>query len=224
MLETIRDNKKHIKSIIIASSDKAYGDYPKKDLPYREDYHLKPRYPYDVSKACADMISKAYTTELFNLPIIITRFSNIYGPGQLNFSPQFPEALRCIIKNKKFIPRSDGKDFRDFIFIKDIVDVYLLLARKLYFKPSLSGEVFNAGNNKPITVKNLLQKIYFQQNKKTEYLEIVKLMKNKNTTGEIKFQSMNYRKLNKFFRWKPKYNIEKSLNITFAWYRKYLNK
>tara|TARA_B100002051_G_C16673583_1_gene605871 strand:+ start:383 stop:1390 length:1008 start_codon:yes stop_codon:yes gene_type:complete len=224
LLETIRDNKKHIKSIIIASSDKAYGDYPKKDLPYREDYHLKPRYPYDVSKACADMISKAYTTELFNLPIIITRFSNIYGPGQLNFSTIFPDAIRCIIKNKKFIPRSDGKDFRDFIFIKDIVDVYLLLARKLYFKPSLSGEVFNAGNNKPITVKNLLQKIYFHQNKKTEYLEIVKLMKNKNTTGEIKFQSMNYRKLNKFFRWKPKYNIEKSLNITFAWYRKYLNK
>ena len=95
---------------------------------------------------------------------------------------------------------------------------------KTLFLISLSGEVFNAGNNKPITVKNLLQKIYFHQNKKTEYLEIVKLMKNKNTTGEIKFQSMNYRKLNKFFRWKPKYNIEKSLNITFAWYRKYLNK
>ena len=86
LLETIRESKKKVKSIIIASSDKAYGNYPLKSLPYKESYPLKPNFPYDTSKACADMIAKSYSSKLFNLPIVITRFANIYGPGQLNFT------------------------------------------------------------------------------------------------------------------------------------------
>ena len=124
-------NNKYIKSIIVASSDKSYGEYPKKFLPYKETYLSRAVYPYDVSKACADMISRSYASDLFGLPIIITRFANIYGPGQLNFSALIPDLINSIIKNKKFLPRGDGKDLRDFVYIDDIVDVYLLLSKTL---------------------------------------------------------------------------------------------
>ena len=220
--EVLRENKKKIKSIIVASSDKAYGNYPRHKLPYKEDYKLNPLYPYDVSKACADLISKSYTSEVFKLPIIITRFSNIYGPGQLNFSAIFPDSIKSIIQNKQFRPRSNGKDLRDYIFINDIVDIYEILAKNLYNNNSLSGEIFNAGSNKPISVKNLLRTIFYHKNKKKEYKSILDKMKNKRTKGEIKFQSMDYSKLNKFFNWKPKYNLKSSLEITFNWYEKFL--
>ena len=94
LMEVIRENKKKIKSIIIASSDKAYGNYPLIRLPYKESYQLKPNYPYDTSKACADMIAKSYASKLYKLPIIITRFANIYGPGQLNFTALIPDLIR----------------------------------------------------------------------------------------------------------------------------------
>ena len=220
--EAVRESKNTIRSIIVASSDKAYGNYPRHKLPYKEDYKLNPLYPYDVSKACADLISKSYTSEVFKLPIIITRFSNIYGPGQLNFSAIFPDSIKSIIENKSFIPRSNGKDLRDYIFINDIVDIYEILAKNLYNNNSLSGEIFNAGNNKPISVKNLLRIIFYHKNKKKEYKKILNKMKNKKTKGEIKFQSMDYKKLNKFFNWKPKYNLKSSLEITFNWYEKFL--
>ena len=100
LLEVIRENKRKIRSIIIASSDKAYGDYPLKSLPYKESYQLKPNFPYDTSKACADMIAKSYTSMLFKLPIIISRFAYIYGPGQLNFSALLPEVIRTCLLNK----------------------------------------------------------------------------------------------------------------------------
>ena len=223
LLEVLRENKKYIKSIIIASSDKAYGNYPKKKLPYDERYDLRPIYPYDVSKACADLISKSYASNVFNLPIVITRFSNIYGPGQLNFSAIFPDAIKSILTNKPFKPRSNGKDLRDYIFIKDIIDVYELISENLFKNKDLKGEVFNAGNNKPISVRDVLKIIYNHKNKQKQYNQILKLMKNKKTVGEINFQSMNYKKLNKFFKWKPKYNIHSSLEETFAWYEKYIN-
>ena len=102
MLEVIRENKSKIKSIIVASSDKAYGKYPKNLLPYKESYKLNPEFPYDTSKACADLIAKSYSTNLFKLPILITRFANIYGPGQLNFTALIPDAIRSCILNKNF--------------------------------------------------------------------------------------------------------------------------
>ncbi len=224
LMEALRQNKNFVKSIVVASSDKAYGNYPKKKLPYNENYELRPKYPYDVSKACADLIAKSYANELFKLPIVITRFSNIYGPGQLNFSAIFPDAIRSIVKNKNFQPRSSGKDLRDYIFIKDIVDVYLLISMRLFKDNSYSGHVFNAGNNNPLSVKKILKLIFYFKNKKAKYAKILSKMKNKKTVGEISFQSMNAKKLYKFFKWKPKYSISSSLSETFDWYERYLNK
>ena len=103
LLEILRENKNSLKSVIIASSDKAYGEYPIKKLPYKESYELKPEYPYDTSKACADMIAKSYSSKLFRLPIIITRFANIYGPGQLNLTALIPYAIKSCLSNNYMI-------------------------------------------------------------------------------------------------------------------------
>ena len=216
-------NNKYIKSIIVASSDKSYGEYPKKLLPYKETYLSRAIYPYDVSKACADMISRSYASELFKLPIIITRFANIYGPGQLNFSALIPDLINSIIKNKKFKPRGNGKDLRDYVYIDDIVEVYLLLSLRLYKNSKFSGEIFNAGSNKPMQVREVVKKIYFYANKKKEYLEILSTMKNKKTKGELNLQSMDFTKLNKYFGWKPKHKFENTIAKVFNWYQKYLN-
>ena len=104
VLEAARANSLKINSIIVASSDKSYGEYPNSKLPYKENYALNPKFFYDTSKACADMIAKSYANNLYKLPIIITRFANIYGCGQLNFTALIPDAIRSCLLNKKFSP------------------------------------------------------------------------------------------------------------------------
>lgn len=224
LLEVLRENKKNIKSIIIASSDKAYGEHGIKKMPYKENYNLKPIFPYDTSKACADMIAKTYASGIFNLPIIITRFSNIYGPGQLNFTALIPDLIRSGVLNKKFIMRGDGKSIRDFIYIDDIVDIYKLLSKNLYKKPKrYSGEVFNAGTNTPYKTLDILKKIFLYYQKNKELISIVKGLKNKKTSGELSVQFMDYKKLNKYFNWKPKYKIDQVLPFLCKWYEKYFS-
>ena len=221
ILEAIRTSEKNIKAIIIASSDKAYGEYGIKKMPYKENYELKPIFPYDTSKACADMIARSYASKLYKLPIIITRFSNIFGPGQLNFTALIPEAIRSCILNYKFLSRSNGKGIRDFIYIDDIVDVYKLLAEKLFKNPKkYSGEIFNAGTGKKYTIKYIVSKIFAYGNKNTKNI----FNKRKKMQGEILVQYMNYKKLNKYFSWNPKNNFEKVLPSLFEWYKKYLFK
>jgi len=224
LLDSINHNKNYVKSIIIASSDKVYGTYPKKYLPYKEDYKLKANFPYEVSKACCDMISKSYAGELFKLPIIITRFTNIFGPGQLNFSALIPDIIRTIILNKNFIPRGDGTAVRDFIFVKDIVSIYLLLSKKLYMNKNYAGEIFNAGTNKPITVKKIIEKILTQNKKHEQLTKILALMKSAKTTGEIPHQFMDCKKISRYFKWKPHYTFERGIKETINWYKKYITK
>ncbi|MAZ07796.1 MAG: hypothetical protein CMM99_04985 [Rickettsiales bacterium] len=225
LLETIRESKNEIRSIIVASSDKAYGEYPLKKLPYKENYELKPKYPYDTSKACADLISKSYAGKLFKLPIVITRFTNIYGPGQLNFTALIPDAIRACLLKKKFIVRSNGKSIRDFIYIKDIVALYKLLSENLYNNPKkFSGEVFNAGTNEKHKIKDVLKKIFVFAKKKRDLEIIFKEMKKKRTKGEISVQFMDYEKLYFYLKWKPKYKFSTTVPALFRWYNKYFKK
>jgi CDP-glucose 4,6-dehydratase len=221
LLESIRTSEKKIRAIIIASSDKAYGEYGIKKMPYKENYELRPLFPYDTSKACADMIARSYASKLYNLPIIITRFSNIFGPGQLNFTALIPEAIKSCILNYKFISRSNGKSIRDYIYVDDIVEVYKLLAENLFKSPKkYTGEVFNAGTNKKYSTKYIVKKIFLYGNKSIKNI----FKKNKKTQGEISVQYMNYKKLNNFFGWKPKNKFEKVLPNLFEWYKRYLFK
>ena len=136
LAQAIADCPQTIESVIIASTDKSYGSYGKEKMPYKEDYPLIPIYPYDVSKACADMIARCYASDIFNLPIVVTRFCNIYGPGQLNFSALIPDAIRSALGYTTFIPRGDGSQERDFIFVDDVVKLYLAMAKALSLNPS----------------------------------------------------------------------------------------
>ncbi len=223
LLEVLRKSG-GIRSIIIASSDKAYGEYPEEDLPYRENYSLKPIYPYDVSKAAADMISKSYASDLFNLPVITTRFSNIYGPGQLNFSALVPDCILANLDYKKFIPRGNGENLRDFLFVDDVVELYLCLAYNLDKNKELKGEVFNAGTGSGYRVKDIIFKICQLSKNKDLYKEIENNFINKKLTGEIENQFMTYDKLNEYFNWKPEYSIDEGLEITLDWYKGFFKK
>ena len=222
LLEVIRENKKTIKSVVVASSDKAYGEYPKNKLPYKEDYELKAEFPYDTSKACADMITKCYSTKLFKLPILTTRFANIYGPGQLNFTALIPDAIRSCLLNKKFIMRSDGLAIRDFVYIDDIIELYKLLSKNLYLNPKkFSGQVFNAGTNIQHKIKDILEKIFLYAKKKQEFKSIFRKMHKNKTRGEISVQFMDYEKLYRYIGWKPKNELVDTLPKLFKWYKIY---
>ena len=158
LLEILRTHK-YIKSIIVASSDKAYGEYKISDLPYKETHDLRPLYPYDVSKASGDMIAKSYASDLYQLPVIITRFANIYGPGQLNFTALIPD---CILANegyREFHPRGNGKNKRDFLYVEDVCSLYMCLAYNLFKNKNLKGEIFNAGTKHGYTVDEIVKNI-----------------------------------------------------------------
>jgi len=222
LLESARLYPDALKAIVVASSDKSYGEYPKEKMPYKEDYQLKPKFPYDTSKACADMIAKSYASGKNNLPIVVTRFANIYGPGQLNFSALIPDGISSALGYTKFIPRGDGSMMRDYLYIEDVVDLYLRIAGSLSGNQDrLTGQVFNAGSNKARSVREVLEKIFTLNEKPHLFNEILKLMKNKKTVGEINFQFMDYKKVNEYFGWYPKNSFDDGIEKTVDWYKRY---
>ena len=223
LLELLR-HQKSIKSIVVASSDKAYGHYATKELPYKEDYDLRAKYPYDVSKAAGDMIAKSYASDMFKMPIMITRFTNIYGPGQLNFTALIPDCILSCFNYRKFIPRSNGMNKRDFLFVEDVCDLYLCLSYNLAKDKSLRGEVFNAGTGSGYKVKDIVKKIFIKSNNNENYQSILPRFKNKKSFGEIKNQFMTFDKINKYFKWKPRYSIDDGIHKTIIWYTDFLKK
>jgi len=222
LLSAVYESNIDIKSIVIASSDKVYGDYPINKLPYKEDYPLKGIYPYDVSKACADIISKSFSTNVLNLPVCISRFSNIYGPGQLNFSAIIPDCIRSSLGYTQFEPRSDGSNLRDYLFIDDVTNLYLILGMNLDLRRNeLNGEVFNFGLNNPLSVKEVIEVIYRKLEKYDELEIINNKMLERKTSGEISDQLMDYEKVYKYFKYRPSYSFDKGINLTITWYDKY---
>jgi CDP-glucose 4,6-dehydratase len=222
LLESIRLFPDAIDAVIMASTDKSYGSYGKDKMPYQEDYPLIPKYPYDTSKACADLISQAYATEIYRLPIVVTRFCNIYGPGQLNFSALLPDAITSAQGYTKFNPRGDGSMVRDFIYVDDVADLYMTITENLAKSPEkYRGEIFNAGTNAPLSVREVIEKIYNQLDNKKELEIVIEAMKGKRTTGEIDCQYMDYDKVNKFFGWSPKHSFDEGLEKTIDWFDKF---
>jgi len=211
LLEACRKTS-HIRTVIIASSDKAYGIHNK--LPYQEDASLCGSHPYDVSKSCADLLAYTYY-RTYDLPVCITRCGNIYGPGDFNFSRIFPDALRCALTGKTLQIRSNGKFTRDYIYVSDIIDGYLTLAKDLN-RLKLAGEAFNFSDESPITVIGLVKKIYKAVGVKENY-KILNQAK-----YEIPHQYLASRKARKILRWKPKVSLVEGLNMTIAWYKKIL--
>ena len=224
LLDAIKESSSEIKSIVVASSDKAYGSYPKSKMPYQEDYPLRPIFPYDTSKACADLIAQSYASDLYKLPIVITRFSNIYGPGQLNFSALIPDCIRSLFGYGEFIPRSDGTYVRDYIYVDDVVKLYSSIGRKMFEDNSMIGEVFNAGTNNPSRVKDIIKLIYTIKGEAKKYEIIESMFNNNEPLGEIDCQYMNYEKVNQYFGWSPDIVLEEGLNKTINWFQHYLDK
>ena len=223
LLEAVRNCPQSVESIICASTDKSYGSYPKEKMPYKEDYPLHPRFPYDVSKACADMIAQCYATEVFNFPVVVTRFCNIYGPGQLNFSAIFPDSIRACLGYGTFVPRGNGLQIRDFIYVEDVADLYLNIGECLAKNPEkYRGQIYNAGTNRPISVREVLETIYKLTGQEKAFPSILDEMKGKETVGEIDCQFMDYEKVNQHFGWTPKHSFEEGVVKTVEWFKGYL--
>ena len=223
LLEAIRHCPQTVKSVIVASSDKAYGSYPREKMPYKEDYPLRPEYPYDTSKACADMVAQCYATGVYNLPMVVTRFCNIFGPGQLNFSALIPDSIRACLGFGSFIPRGNGRQIRDFIFVEDVVDLYLRIGEELAKNPAkIRGQIYNAGTNTPRSVREVLATVYRLTGKAAAYKSILAMMKGKETVGEIDCQYMDFEKVGRDFGWAPKHSFEEGITKTIEWFKGYL--
>jgi len=205
-----------VRSVVIASSDKAYGSHKK--LPYLEGEPLCGDHPYDVSKSCADLLANAYF-HTYGLPLAITRCGNIYGPGDFNFSRLIPDAMRCLALKKTLQVRSDGEFIRDYVYVADIVRGYTRIAECLE-KGRFTGEAFNLSNEEPVSVKGLLTMI-----EKTVPEGRFLRYKIKNAVKyEIKKQFLCSRKARKLLRWQPDDSLASGLKKTAAWYLNYFKK
>ncbi|MDR0126059.1 GDP-mannose 4,6-dehydratase [Bacillus zhangzhouensis] len=203
-----------IKRVIVASSDKAYGD--QEQLPYDEDMPLNGKHPYDVSKSCADLISHTYFNT-YGLPVCITRCGNLYGGGDLNFNRIIPQTIQLVLEGEAPEIRSDGTFIRDYFYIEDAVKAYLLLAEKMEEK-GLAGEAFNFSNEIQLTVLELVDKIL-----KAMGSDLKPRILNQGT-HEIKHQYLSAEKARKLLDWKPDYSIDEGLKKTIEWYREFFQK
>ena len=211
VLEAARQT--HVKQIVVASSDKAYG--ASDELPYREDHPLRGRYPYDVSKSCADLISTMYAAT-YGLPVVIARCANLFGGGDLNFSRTIPGVILAALQGERFLIRSDGKFVRDFLYVKDAATAYMGLAEKLADNRALTGEAFNFGLEIRLTVLELVQSVLAMMH--CEHLEpIVQNI----ASSEIREQYLSAEKARRMLQWKPTYTLDAGLQEAIDWYREF---
>ncbi len=215
ILEACRRHRDIVKRIVVASSDKAYGMAD--ELPYTEETPLKGCHPYDVSKSCADLLAQTYS-HTYDMPIAIARCGNIYGGGDLNWSRIVPGTIRSLLNNQRPIIRSNGKYIRDYIYIKDIVEAYLILAEAISMR-SISGEAFNFSTESRITVIEIVNKVRAIMGKRNLEPKISNL-----NLKEIPEQSLSAEKAHKILGWFPKYNLENGLSETVDWYKNYFEK
>jgi CDP-glucose 4,6-dehydratase len=196
--------------IIVASSDKAYG--PSDHLPYRETDPLCGRFPYDVSKSCADLIAGMYATT-FSLPVAVVRCANLFGGGDLNFSRLIPDLIRSTLRGERFVIRSDGKFVRDFLYVQDAVSGYLLLAEQMAGLHSLAGEAFNFSLQLRLNVLEIVQATLHLIGRP----DLQPVVENK-ASSEIREQYMDSEKARRVLGWSPRYSLEAGLRETIAWY------
>ncbi|MEO5969118.1 MAG: GDP-mannose 4,6-dehydratase [Bdellovibrionia bacterium] len=215
ILEAARLHQKTVKRVIIASSDKAYGNLGGQS--YDEAFPLRGEHPYDVSKSCADLISQSYF-KTYGLPVGITRCGNFFGPGDLNFNRIIPGTIRDILQKKNPIIRSDGNFIRDYIYVVDGALAYIKLAEALtdeLGKNVYAGEAFNFSYGLRLTVLevvNRIQALIGEKKKKPIILN--------EASNEIRVQSLDSSKAKKLLGWKPKFGFDQGLELTINWYKR----
>lgn len=201
-----------IERIVVASSDKAYGD--QENLPYDEETPLQGTHPYDVSKSCSDLIAKTYNVT-FGLPVCITRCGNFYGPGDLNFNRLIPGTIRSVLRDRRPVIRSDGTYIRDYFYVKDGALAYMHLAEKMD-NLDIAGEAFNFSNEQQIPVIDMANRILKLMGREDLEPEILGEAKH-----EIIHQYLSAKKAREILGWKPRYSLDQALGETIEWYRKF---
>jgi CDP-glucose 4,6-dehydratase len=203
-----------VKQIVLASSDKAYGNHAQ--LPYHEEIALQGSHPYDVSKSCADLIAQSYAIT-YGLPVAITRCGNFFGGGDLNWNRIVPGTIRSVFSGQSPVIRSDGSFVRDYLYVEDGAAAYMLLAEKLAERPRLSGRAFNFSNELQITVLDLVRRILDLMGSK-----LLPDVRNE-AQNEIRNQYLSAAKARGELGWKPQFELEDGLRKTIDWYRNYFN-
>jgi CDP-glucose 4,6-dehydratase len=210
LLEACRRSPK-VKQIILASSDKAYGD--QETLPYDEATPLQGRHPYDVSKSCADLIAQAYATT-YGSPVAITRCGNFYGGGDLNWNRIIPGTIRSLLRGQRPVIRSDGNFVRDYFYVEDGAAAYMHLAEQLAARPNeLRGQAFNFSNEKPVTVTQVVAEVcrIVGSNLAPDIRD--------EANHEIRKQFLSAAKARKMLKWQPLFSLHEGLAATVRWYR-----
>jgi len=211
VFDACRDHE--IGRVVFASSDKAYGSSP--ELPYREDFPLRAAYPYDASKAAADVIARSYA-HAYGVPIAVTRFANVYGGGDLNFSRLVPETVVAALEGRPPQIRSDGSPERDFLHVDDAVAAYLAIADALQ-AGSGAGEAFNAGGERPHSVREVVELVCELADAAVE----PDFLGAGIPDGEIDRQFVDSTKLRELTGWRPEVELAEGVRRTLEWYREH---
>ncbi|MFC1655708.1 GDP-mannose 4,6-dehydratase [Patescibacteria group bacterium] len=206
LLEAARYYPK-VKAMVVASSDKAYGK--SKKLPYVETDRLEGDHPYDASKSCTDLICKMYFNT-YGVPVTVSRFGNIYGPGDMNFNRIIPGAIKAGLFDDDLDIRSDGKFIREYVYVKDVVKGYLVLAEQI---EKSKGEAFNFGSDEKMNVIEVVDKVGAAMGGSIKY-SILNDAKN-----EIPEQYLSHEKATRVLGWEPSYKLKGALKDTIEWYR-----
>jgi CDP-glucose 4,6-dehydratase len=201
-----------VQQIVIASSDKAYGD--QEVLPYTEDTPVRGRNPYDVSKSCADLIGQMYA-KTYGLPVCITRCGNFFGGGDLNWNRLVPGTIRSVLRGERPVIRSDGRYTRDYLYVEDGARAYVTLAEQMAAKPALAGEVFNFSYEQRMTVLELVARLLEVMGSRLE-----PDVRNE-ASNEIRDQYLDAAKARRMLGWAPGFTLDAGLRETVAWYTRY---
>jgi CDP-glucose 4,6-dehydratase len=199
-----------VKQIVMASSDKAYGEQD--ELPYVETSPLAGSHPYDVSKSCSDLIGHTYA-RTYGLPVVITRCGNFFGGGDLNWNRIVPGTIRSVLRGERPVIRTDGEYVRDYFYVEDGAACYMMLAEQLAARRELVGEAFNFSAGIPITVSQLVRRILhlMESGLETQVLN--------ETSNEIRRQFVTSAKAQRLLGWEPLYTLDQGLERTIDWYR-----
>jgi len=196
-----------VKGIVVSSSDKAYGKIPRA----RETDPLVGNHPYESSKSAADLIAQTYFVT-YKLPVVVTRFGNTYGEGDLNFSRIIPGIMEAVVKNKMLKIRSDGKYVRDYVYVGDITSALITILKSIN---KTKGEAFNVSSLENLSVVDLVKKVGEILNVRIRY----KILNE--AVNEIPTQSINFIKIIKHLGWKPQNNLTSTIPVIFKWYQNY---
>jgi CDP-glucose 4,6-dehydratase len=205
-----------VKRVVVASSDKAYGEHAV--LPYDESAPLQGRHPYEVSKSAADLIAQAYW-HTFGLRVAVTRCGNLFGGGDLNWNRIVPGTIRSVLYGERPVIRSDGRLVRDYLYVEDAVDAYLLAAESLEGSDDAAGQALNVSYEQPLGVREMVDRILAVMDRRDLAPVILD-----ETTNEIREQYLRAERARKLLGWTPRVALEEGLARTIAWYRAFLSR